>query len=187
MTGKLFLYIILILAINANLTPLYAQKPLSSGALGSQQPYFGRLHTVITDTLFSKDLQVLKQLCSFDEITTTLLKKPVLRQIMFDQIEKGKPGTYQTIVDYIQDFKTTEAYQDFADGIRLYQKLEVQKVNLANWEADKLFFVRLGFTAADLEDLKAFISQPEHREMTYKQVYMSYLEEMEALPTGRPK
>lgn len=146
-------------------------------------PAFLKGDSVTADSLFKQDIMILEQLWHFDSIDAELLKKPVLSVLLRDQVATGKPASYRTIINSITDFKRTEAYQDFITGIILYRKLEAMPVNLNHWETDKMLFARMGFTESDLDDFKEFIQQSAPAKLTYKQAYMGYMKELDALDT----
>lgn len=147
------------------------------------EPYFVKHHVKPTDSLLLHDIAVLKHCGSFDQIDSELLKGPVLSAVMNAEMDKGRPATYRTIINYVIDFRKTEEYKEFKTGVLLYRSLENKTVNLKDWDSDQMLFVRMGFTASDLDDFKEYISAPEHQKMTYKQAYVAYINEIEALGT----
>jgi hypothetical protein len=60
--------------------------------------------------------------------------------------------------------------------------MERQPVNISNWDTDKQLFIKLGFTESDLEDFKEYISQRAPKNINYKEAYVGYMKEIEALP-----
>lgn len=153
----------------------------------TQEPYFAKHRAKPSDSLFKRDVSILKYFGKFNGPDTGLLKAPVLGTILFDQVSAGKKATYQTIIDYLLRFKETDGYREFLNGFLLYKKLEDKKVSVADWENDKIFFVRMGFTEADLEDFKSYISMPTHQQMTYKEAYSAYMKELDELGPAKPK
>ncbi|PTS93074.1 hypothetical protein DBR11_25945 [Pedobacter sp. HMWF019] len=151
-----------------------------------EEPYFALHNGRLNDSLFLRDLCILRHFGKFDGVDSSLLKAPVLANMMIEQVRAGKAATYRTLIEYITDFKTTEAYRQFTEGVQLLKKLQDKKVNPANWEEDKLLFVRMGFTESDLDDFKNYISEPGKSEFTYKQAYAAYMKEIEAL-SPKPK
>lgn len=178
---KLLLCLVLSCVFGTVLSQTQAKIDYSSYL--DREPGFLKRDSVATDSLFKNDLVILEALWHFDSIDAELLKKPVLSVLLRDQVAIGKPASYRTLLQSITDFKRTEAYQDFITGIILYRKLEAMPVNLENWENDKMLFARMGFTESDLDDFKEFILKPDHAKMTYKQAYMGYMKELEALDT----
>jgi len=158
----------------------FAQDSVYTAFL-NREPYFAAHHAKITDSLFLKDVRILNYFLKFDSLDAELLKPPVLGAVLLEQARAGKPATFKTMIDYFQSFRQTLAYQDFRTGLVLYKKLENQPVDLNNWEQDKLFFVRLGFTESDLEDFKDFLQSRSSKNATYKQAYTAYMKEIEAL------
>jgi hypothetical protein len=59
--------------------------------------------------------------------------------------------------------------------------MAAKKVNLDNWESDKELFVRMGFTAGDLEDFKGFLGSLGPENLTYKAALTRYMTEIEAM------
>lgn len=151
-----------------------------------QKPYFADHQAAITDSLFIKDVDVLKHLGSFDSVDVQLLKVPVLKNILSDEMEKGKPATYRTIIDFMDGFRRTIAYKDFVSGVLLFRDLENKKVNKKNWDNDRALFIKLGFSESDLEDFYAYIKKRKNRKLTYKAAYLQYMKEIEELTAPRP-
>ncbi|WP_256006138.1 hypothetical protein [Pedobacter deserti] len=174
---KCFLFQILLLIFT---TTGFAQVSYTSAVL-DQEPYFARYAAKPSDSLFQKDIQIIRGSVKLDSIDAEILKAPVLAALLVEQVRKGKPATYRTIIEFITLFKTTPAYQDFRTGVLLYKKLEAIKVNLDHWDDDKMLFVRLGWTENDLEDFKSFIEKQQPKQMTYKDAYVQYMKEIESL------
>lgn len=147
------------------------------------EPYFVKHKVLPTDSLLLHDIEILKHCGNFDDIETELLKGPVLGALLKNEVNEGKPATYRTVINFVDNFKKTGQYQEFKAGILLYRSLEHKKVSLKDWDADQLLFVRMGFAAGDLDDFKAYITLPAHQQMTYKEAYLAYMKEMEALGT----
>lgn len=177
MTKKLLLFLLLLSVGKIG----YAQLKTDYTVFLDRQPNFIIHDTLCTDSLFLQDVLVLKHLAQFDTIASELLKKPVLSTLMFEEVLKGKPATYRTLIDYLSGFMRTDTYKDFASGVLLYRQMEALPVNPAHWDTDKMLFIRLGFTESDLDDFKEYMVLPAHQKMTYKQVFMSYMKDMEAL------
>eukprot|EP01132_Coremiostelium_polycephalum_P014068 gene14068-17102_t len=150
-----------------------------------EEPYFVRHQAHAADSLFVRDVQILKRHGKFEGLDTALLKAPVLAAVMVQEVRAGKKASYRTLIDYFLVFRQSEAYAEFIKGLSLYKELESKKVDSATWEKDKLLFVRMGFTDSDLEDFKAYISETAHQNMTYKEAYTAYMKEIEALDTGK--
>ena len=161
------------------------QQKIDCSLLQDSEPYFAAHKVTASDSLFQRDIAIIKQCGNLDSLDQELLKVPVLGSIMLGQVRKGKPATYRTIIDYITDFKKTSEYEEFATGVLLYRKLENKKADTTTWEQDKMLFVRMGFSESDLEDLKLFMAMPGQKNMTYKQLYISYMNDLEKL--GPPK
>ena len=158
----------------------FGQSTFKEGVL-DEEPYFAMHNGRLNDSLFLRDLRILRHFGTFDGVDSSLLKAPVLANMMIEQVRAGKAASYRSLIQYIADFKKTEAYQQFTQGVQLLKKLQDKKVDPANWEEDKLLFVRMGFTESDLDDFKNYISSPEKSELTYKQAYTAYMKEIEAL------
>jgi len=162
----------------------FGQTESDCSAILDQEPYFVRHQFLPSDSLFMKDVRILKHCGNFDAVESELLKSSVLTGLMREQISAGKPATYRTIIDYINLFKKTQEYQEFRDGVLLYRQLENKKVNLKDWESDQKLFVRMGFTQNDLDDFKEYISVPPVNGLTYKEAYLRYIKELEEPEKG---
>lgn len=150
------------------------------------KPYFADHDVKPADSLFLRDVEILKHLGDFSEADQQLLKGNVLKEILAVQIDKGQPATYRTIIDFMTDYKRTPAYADFVAGVLLYKEMEHKTVNPKNWETDKDLFIKLGFTASDLDDFREFIAKPANVKLTYKEAYIQYMQEIEAMTAPVP-
>jgi len=158
-----------------------AQQGFDCDQILDQQPYFVKNKSGEDDNMLKRDIQILRHCGNFDSIDSAFFKGPVLGALMLDQVRLGKPATYRTLIDMLSDFRKTNAYKEFAEGMLIYRKLKGKKVNLADWETDKELFVRLGFTVNDLEDFKMFLQAPENITLTYMAALSKYMTEIEAL------
>lgn len=160
---------------------LKAQDILDCGRLLDKEPYFVRNKTLGNDSLLQCDIVILKHCGNFEKVDSVFLNGPMLGALMLDQVRVGKPATYRTLVDYFDHYKKTTAYRDFVKGLLLYQEMAEKKVDLAYWDTDKELFIRMGFTAADLEDFKNFLSGPGNKNLSYKAAFSNYMTEIEAM------
>lgn len=145
-----------------------------------QEPYFVSHKAKPTDSLFWEDVRILKSFVSFDSLDMELLRPLVLGSIMIDEVNMGKPATYRTMVEYFRSFMKTMSYQDFHKGMMFYRKTAHKKIDIASWETDMQWFISMGFTESDLEDLKEFMLIPENKGKTYFELYEAYMKEVEA-------
>jgi len=164
----------------------YSQQIKDYRSMLDERPYFVDHQVVPTDSLFLRDVDILKHLGSFDHVDVQLLKGNVLKEIMAIEIEKGRTSTYRTIIDFMIDYKKTPAYKDFVAGVLLYKELENKKVNVKNWELDKSLFIKLGFVQSDLDDFKDWITQEKNSGLTYKEAYIQYMQEIDAMTAPTP-
>ena len=147
----------------------------------SKQPYFAANKALATDSLFLQDLKIIRHYVMLDSIDAELLKPNVLAALMLDQVNAGKAATFQVLIDYSHDFKSSIAYVDFRKGLILYKDMERKQVDLDNWNQDKELFVKLGFTEADLEDFKDYILNRAPKNINYKAAYVGYMKEISEL------
>lgn len=160
---------------------VHAQVAIDCERVLDQEPFFVKHKTSEKDSLLKRDIAILKHCGNFESIDSVFFKGPMLGALMLDQVRTGKPATYRTLIDYFNDYKKTPAYRDFVKGLVIYQELAGKKINLNNWEADKELFVRMGFTAGDLEDFKSFLSGLATENLTYKAALTRYMSEIEAM------
>jgi hypothetical protein len=159
-----------------------AQEKFPYDSFLQKQPHFATQKVMPTDSLFLQDVKILKHYLQLDSFDLELLKPNVLSALMLEQVNAGKASTFKVLVDYFKDFKSSISYQDFRNGVMLYRKMERQPVNLSNWDTDKQLFIKLGFTESDLEDFKEYMSQRAPKNINYKEAYVGYMKEIEALP-----
>lgn len=160
---------------------VHAQVSFDCEQVLDKEPFFVKHKTSEKDSLLKRDIAILKHCGNFERIDSVFFKGPMLGALMLDQVRIGKPATYRTLIDYFNDYKKTPAYRDFVKGLVIYQELAGKKINLNNWEADKELFVRMGFTAGDLEDFKSFLSGLATESLTYKAALTRYMSEIEAM------
>lgn len=158
----------------------FAQQAAVDSNLLSEQPNFLKSRLKATDTLFVKDINVLKKFVELDSLDIEILKPQILYTILSDS-NVDTTVTYKTLVAAVKSFKQNIGYAEFRKGILLYKQMASIKVNPQNWPNDQALFRRLGFTEADLEDFLSFISKPEHQNMNYKEAYLAYMKEIDSL------
>lgn len=164
-----------------NVTFCFAQQVFDCEKVLTTEPYFVKNEVSQNDSLYLKDLSILKRCGGFADSDSLLFKGSIFLAIMDKQLEDTSNITYAKVVKAINQFKQTNTYKEFLDGVTLYRNLESKTVNTKTWETDKTLFVRLGFTEADLEDFRNFIAEEKHQKLTYKQAYILYMKEIDAL------
>jgi len=157
------------------------QDKIDCAKILDTEPYFVKHKTAEQDVMLKRDIQILKHCGNFDSVDSLFFKGPILGALMLDQSRLGKPATYRTLIEMLTVFRETESYKEFAKGMSLYRTLKGKKVNLNEWDTDKELFVRMGFTVNDLEDFKAFLTDPEHAKLTYQEALTKYMSEIEAM------
>ncbi len=157
-----------------------AQQNSTNQKLLSQEPYFLKTRLKATDTLFLKDIEVLKTFVALDSVDIELLKPQILYTILIES-HVDTIVTYKKLVDAVQAFKQNIGYAEFRKGVLLYKQMATIRVNPENWQNDQALFRKLGFTEADLEDFLLFISKPVHRNVNYKEAYLAYMKEIDSL------
>lgn len=158
----------------------FAQQTHDNQKLLAQEPHFLKTRLKSTDSLYLKDLSVVKRFVALDSIDLEILKPQILYNILSES-KVDTTVTYQKLVDAVKDFKQNIGYAEFRKGILLYKQMAAVKVNPKNWENDQILFRKLGFTEADLEDFLLFISKPEHQNLNYKEAYLAYMKEIDSL------
>lgn len=158
-----------------------AQVTIDCEKVLDTEPFFVKHKSSGEDSQLKQDIAILKHCGNFEDIDTVFFKGSMLGALMLDQVRIGKPATYRTLINYFNEYKQTPAYRDFAKGLIIYQGLAGKKIDLSNWEADKELFVRMGFTAGDLEDFKSFLSGLAAEKLTYKAALTRYMSEIEAM------
>jgi len=158
-----------------------AQEVIDCKKVLDTEPYFVKHKTSEKDSLLKRDIAILKHCGNFESIDSVFFKGSMLGVLMLDQVRIGKPATYRTLIEYFNDYKKTIAYKDFVKGLLLYRELAVKKINMANWDTDKELFVRMGFTAVDLDDFKSFLTNLAGQDLTYRAALTKYMSEIEAM------
>ena len=158
----------------------FAQQATVDSKMLSEQPNFLKSRLKASDSLFVKDITVLRKFVELDSVDIEILKPQILYTILSDN-NIDTVVTYKTLVDAVKAFKNNIGYSEFRKGILLYKQMASIKVNPENWVNDQALFRRLGFTEADLEDFLLFISKSEHKNMNYKEAYLAYMKEIDSL------
>lgn len=174
-----------IILLSLSVSEASGQIKTADSSILDKEPYFARHKVKPDDALFAQDLAVLKQYAKLDSTDRELLHASILSNMLIEEVDKGKPVSYRTVIDYLHAYKQTEAYKQFAASVKLYRQLEGTKVNPAHWEEDKILFVQLGFTENDLADFKEYMMTADHKDLTYKQAYVSYMTYLDSLGVGR--
>ena len=156
------------------------ESPVGQKTL-TERPSFLKQKLNANDSLFLKDISIIKNFVVLDSLDEEMLKPQILMVILSDQHTLDTVITYQTLVTAVKTFKQGIGYPEFRKGLLLYKEMAAIIVNPENWEKDQLLFKRLGFTEADLEDFLLFISKSEHKKMNYKQAYLAYMREIDNL------
>lgn len=183
---KYFFYNLLILLLSGIKNTSFGQTKIDCKQVLDQEPYFSKHQALSTDSLFLRDIEILKHCGGYGELDTILLKRSVLWTILHTAVEEGKPATYRTMINFMQEFKSTPHYRLFVASLHLYKNLGNTKVNPAEFDVAQPFFVQIGFTKNDIDDFKEFISDPVHRDLTYIAAYELYMKEFD-LATGGSK
>ncbi|MGY0038825.1 hypothetical protein [Pedobacter sp. NJ-S-72] len=165
----------------------FGQTKIDCNQVLDQEPYFAKHQALSTDSLFLRDVEVLKHCGGYGDIDSLMLKRSVLWTILHTAMDEGKPATYRTMINFMQEFKSTPHYRLFVASLHLYKNLGNTKVNPAEFDLAQPFFVQIGFTKNDIDDFKEFISNPVHHNLTYiAAAYELYMKEFE-LATGGSK
>lgn len=160
---------------------LMAQEKTDCDKVLDTEPYFVKNKSDEKDKALIRDIEILKRCGKFNSIDSAFLKGSLLGGLMLEEVNKGKPATYRTIINFFSEFRKTDRYKDFAYGLSLYQKIGKKTISEATWEVDKELFVRMGFTENDLEDFKAFMLKSENLKLSYLVVLTKYMTEIESM------
>ncbi|RZL52753.1 MAG: hypothetical protein EOO93_22110 [Pedobacter sp.] len=158
----------------------FAQQSAADSKLLAEQPNFLKSRLKSTDSLFVKDIVVLKKFVALDSVDIEILKPQILYTVLSES-NVDTMVTYQTLVNAVRAFKQNIGYTEFRKGILLYKQMASIRVNPENWQNDQALFRRLGFTEADLEDFLSFISKSENKNLNYKEAYLAYMKEIDNL------
>jgi len=146
----------------------------------SKEPQFLKTRLKASDTLYQKDLAVLKKFVVLDSVDIEILKPKILYSILSES-SIDTIVTYKKLVAAVETFKQNIGYSEFRKAVLLYKEMASVRVNPANWANDQILFRKLGFTEADLEDFLLFISKPAHQQLNYKEAYLAYMKEIDSL------
>ena len=176
-----FVCLIVLSLFLSGISKVEAQDKFQYDSYLQKQPYFAANKALVTDSLFLQDVKILKHYIVLDSIDMELLKPNVLSVLMLDQVNAGKASTFEVLINYFKEFKASISYQDFRQNVLMYRRMESLKVNLDHWDTDKELFVKLGFTESDLDDFKDYIRKRAGKNISYKEAYVGYMKEIEAL------
>lgn len=136
-----------------------------------QTPNFIKGHIGISDSLFLKDIEILKQCGTLKEEDSLLFKGPILGTLLVKLARENKQVSYKIILNELLKIKEDPQYKK---GLQL-EELGSKKIDLNLWEEQKSILKELGISDPDLLVFKSFIIQNQLERLTYKQAYSLYI------------
>jgi hypothetical protein len=161
--------IVLTLILFSSITA-YSQT-IDSEKVLDQTPNFIKGHIGISDSLFLKDIEILRHCGTLKDEDSLLFKGPILGTLLVKLAGENKRVSYKSILNEL--LKITEDPQ-YKKGLQL-EELGSKKIDLSLWDETKSVLKELGLTDAELLTFKLFIIQNQLENLTYKQAYSLYI------------
>lgn len=159
----------------------FASAQQSESELLSTRPHFLDSADYLSDSLFREDMKIIGKYIELDSVDRQMFRPSVLLMLIRNNSNASQILDYNALIGIIKDFRKGIGYTEMRKAIMLYSNLADRRVNPKNWDLDQQLFVRLGFTQADIEDFKLFISMKKNRKKTYRQAYIDYMKEIDSL------
>lgn len=127
-------------------------------------------HSSVSDSIFFKDIEILKHCGHFENKDSLLLKGPMIGTLLINAINANQTVTYRAILQELLKVKDSEEYR----SMLLLEELGSQKVDLNLWEEKKNTLKMLDLSDTELIDFKKFIIKNQLTNLTFKQAYSYY-------------
>lgn len=89
------------------------------------------------------DVAIFKECGKLDSIDCDLVKLPTLGFILLKYPIKEKKGSYQSVLNSLNEYKKSEDYAKFRETMITYKTFESRKANINNWETDKQLLLKI--------------------------------------------
>lgn len=124
----------------------------------------------VSDSIFLKDIEILKHCGHLEDKDSLLLKGPIIGTLLLKTVNTNQPVTYRVILQELLKVKDSEEYR----SMLLLDELGSQKVDLNLWEDKKNTLKMLGLSDTELIDFKNYIKKNQLTNLTFKQAYSFY-------------
>ena len=145
----------------------------------AEKPHFADYQPGKMDSLISLDLEVIGNCIELDSIDKRILNPQVLAVQMVHLTNEKKEINYGNIIDYIEEFKSTEQYQKGRLAFEFTLKYENKIVNKADSVIIRQNFQNMGFSESDLNELMTIVYSDLNSNLTYKEAFAQFIQSKE--------
>lgn len=165
----------------------YGQTKIDCEEIRQKKPRFAEYKAGEIDSLVSLDLQIIGNCIELDSIDKKILNPQVLSVQIIQLINKNKEIDYGNIIDYIQEFKSTEQYQKGRLGFEFAMKYENKQINKTDSLKIRESFQNMGFSNSDLDEILTVIYSKKNTDLTYKEAFAVFIESKEPKTKNKPQ
>lgn len=161
------------------------QTKIDCNEIRNAKPYFADYKPGKMDSLISLDLQVIGNCIDLDSIDKKILNPQVLAVQMIQLTDENKEINYGNIIDYIDEFKSTEQYKKGRLAFEFTLNYENKVVNRADSLQVRQNFQNMGFSDSDLNEMMTVVYSDENSNLTYKEAFAEFIQSKE--PKKKPQ
>jgi hypothetical protein len=152
----------------------------------ADKPHFADYQPGKMDSLISLDLEVIGNCIELDSIDKRILNPQVLAVQMIQLTNDKKEINYGSIIDYIDEFKSTDQYKKGRLAFEFTLKYENKTVNKADSTHIRQNFENMGFSDADLNEIMTVVYSDENSNLTYKEAFAEFIQSKEPKKKTKP-
>jgi hypothetical protein len=143
------------------------------------KPHFANYKAGKMDSLISLDLEVVGNCIEFDSTDKRILNPQALAVQMILLTNENKEINYGNIIDYIEEFKSTEQYQKGKLAFEFTLKYENKIVDKADSILIRQNFQNMGFSDSDLKEIITVVYSDQNSNLTYKEAFAEFIQSKE--------
>ncbi len=181
MTNTTIIIILSILTFSA-----YGQTSKDCDKIRADRPHFANYKAGKVDSLISIDLDVIGNCIELDSIDKKILNPQILAVQMIQLTTDNKEINYGNIIDYINDFKSTDQYQKGRLAFEFTLEYENKIVNRAESVQVRQNFQNMGFSDSDLNEMMTTVYSVENSNLTYKEAFSAFIQSKEHKQKAEP-
>lgn len=137
--------------------------------------------------LFSQEFRVLDVNTKKDEVLSNLLvllecgeldyddfyvfnRTPIFSSFLVNLTAETKKTTYQKLYDELLKVSKTDYYEQIKEKMMTVREIESKKVDIENWEKDKLLFEKIGMPSKMIAQIFEIVKKNTDNNITYKEL-----------------
>lgn len=150
------------------------------------KPHFANYKAGKMDSLISLDLEVIGNCIELDSIDKRILNPQVLAVQMIQLTNEKKEINYGNIIDYIEEFKSTEQYHKGRLAFEFTLKYENKIVDKTDSALIRQNFQNMGFSNSDLNEIMTVVYSDQNSNLTYKEAFAEFIQSKEPKQKTKP-